>query len=318
MNEIKIDINEQDSGKRLDAYLSETEPFLSRSQVQRAIDQKRVSVNNISRKASYRLRTGDKIFFFPEETPVPPETEPENIPLELLFEDNYIAVVNKPAGMVVHPGCGNYQGTLVSSLLYHCKDLSGIGGKIRPGIVHRLDKGTSGVMVAAKNDLAHIELSRQFKEHSVIRKYRALVFGNPKILSGTINTPIGRDTTNRKKMSTKSKRSKNAVTHWMVLESFDFFTLIEATLETGRTHQVRVHLSSIGHPVAGDSQYGASAKVKQIKSKKTSDLIKALKRPLLHAGVLEFIHPKTKDLMHFEVSLSEDFSLVLKHLRQEL
>lgn len=318
MTQQQIEIDEQLAGKRLDACLSGVEPFLSRAQVQRAIEQKRVSVNNTSKKASYKLKSGDIIVFQPEEISAPAETEPENIPVDILFQDSYVVVVNKPAGMVVHPGCGNYRGTLVSSLLYHCRDLSGIGGKLRPGIVHRLDKGTSGVMVAAKNDLAHIELSHQFKAHSVFRQYKTLVFGTPHARSGTIDLPIGRDPANRQKMSTRARISKQAVTRWRAMEYFDGLTLMEATLETGRTHQVRVHLSSIGHPVAGDSQYGASGKIKQLSSKQTADLIKGVKRPLLHAGILEFLHPATKAPMCFEVPVPEDFSHVLKQLRQEI
>ncbi|MEI6127847.1 MAG: RluA family pseudouridine synthase, partial [Pseudomonadota bacterium] len=205
--------------------------------------------------------------------------------------DQWVIVVNKPAGMVVHPACGNHTGTLVNALLYHCKTLSGIGGVIRPGIVHRLDKGTTGVLVVAKNDLAHHSLSEQFKNHTVVKKYSALVFGSMEEASGTIRTPIGRHYSDRKKMSTQTRKGRDAVTHWYVKEAFDQLALLAVTIETGRTHQVRVHLSDIGHPLAGDELYGALKKIGSLHVKNVLDALKGLDRPLLHAGHLEFIHP---------------------------
>lgn len=314
MKRVLFTVLEADSGKRLDVVLSEQENSITRSQAQYAISQERVKVNQKSRKASYRVSTGEVVAIeIPD--PVPLAAQPENIPVEVLYEDSWVIVVNKPAGMVVHPACGNYSGTLVNALLYQCTTLSGIGGVIRPGIVHRLDKGTTGVLVVAKNDTAHQGLSEQFKKHSVVRKYRTLVFGTMHDASGTIASSIGRHRADRKKMSTKTRKGKNAVTHWKVLETFDTVTLLEATLETGRTHQVRVHLASIGHPVVGDEPYGGCKRLKAITSKTLQDAFKSIKRPLLHAGCLQFMHPGTGTLLSFEAPLPDDFISVLGMLR---
>ena len=303
-----------DDGKRLDVVISEKAPNLSRAQVQRAIQEKRVLVNNSTRKSSHRVNSGD-VFEIEIPEPVALRSEPEDIPIEIMYEDSWIAVVNKPAGMVVHPACGNYTGTLVNALLYHCTSLAGIGGVIRPGIVHRLDKGTTGVLVIAKNDTAHRGLSRQFKEHSVIRKYRAVVFGSMDESEGVIRTLIGRHPKERKKMSARPQRGRNAVTHWNVKEAFDSVTLVEASLETGRTHQVRVHLASIGHPVVGDRVYGASKRLRSVTSKAVQDAFKGISRPLLHAGYLEFVHPGKNVPLAFEAPLPADFVHVLTVLR---
>jgi 23S rRNA pseudouridine1911/1915/1917 synthase len=217
--------------------------------------------------------------------------------------------------MVVHPACGNYSGTMVNALLYQCTTLSGIGGVIRPGIVHRLDKGTTGVLVVAKNDAAHQGLSEQFKQHTVVRKYSALVFGTMREASGTVSSPIGRHPADRKKMSTHTRRGRNAVTHWNVLETFDMVTLLEATLETGRTHQVRVHLASIGHPIVADEPYGGCKRLKAISFKQLQDACKAIKRPLLHAGYLQFMHPDTGAPLSFTAPLPDDFVRILNILR---
>lgn len=314
MERLHFTVQEADHDQRLDMVLSQNKTRLSRSQVQHAIKEGRVWVNQVIRKASHKIHAGDTIEIeIPD--PIPLEAQSENIPIEILFEDPWVIVVNKPAGLVVHPACGNYTGTLVNALLHHCKTLSGIGGVIRPGIVHRLDKGTSGVLVVAKNDLAHQSLSRQFKQHTVVRRYSALVFGIMYKESGTISSPIGRHYTDRKKMSTKTKKGRDAVTHWKVQEVFDALTLLEASLETGRTHQVRVHLSSIGHPIVGDHTYGASQKLKSISSKSMLDIVKGVDRPLLHAGYLEFIHPHTKMAMSFSSPLPDDFSHVVNRLR---
>lgn len=314
MQKLQFKVLEKDSGKRLDIFLSEKKNLLSRSQIQKAIKEKRVWINQANQKAAYRICSGEvvKINLI---DPVPLQTVPENIPIEIIFEDPWIVVVNKPAGMVVHPACGNYSGTLVNALLYHCKTLSGIGGVIRPGIVHRLDKGTSGVLVVAKNDLAHQSLSEQFKKHTVCRKYQALVFGNMDTPAGTIKGLIGRDRIYRKRMSTKPKQGREAVTYWEVKESFHTISHVEATLETGRTHQVRLHLASFGHPIVGDQVYGSSKKLRSIASKKILDVIKGIKRPLLHAGKLGFLHPEKKDLIVFEARLPDDFLHVLNTLR---
>jgi 23S rRNA pseudouridine1911/1915/1917 synthase len=314
VKQLQFKVLEEDSGKRLDILLSEKKTLLSRSQVQKAIKDKRVWVNHVNQKASYRVSPGDVIEIDIID-PVPLQAQSENIPVEIVFEDPWIVVVNKPAGMVVHPASGNYSGTLVNALLYHCKTLSGIGGVIRPGIVHRLDKGTSGVLVVAKNDLAHQSLGEQFKKHTVLRRYKALVFGTMDNNSGTIKGLIGRHHIHRKKMSTKPRKGRNAVTHWEVKEEFDSFTFLEATLETGRTHQVRVHLESIGHPVVGDQVYGSSKRLRSVVSKKVLDVLKGINRPLLHAGSLQFVHPEKGAPMAFEAPLPVDFSHVLEVLR---
>jgi len=314
MQKVHFTVREVDSGKRLDVFIAEQENSISRSQARYAVAQGRVRVDKKSRKASYRLCAGETVAMeIPE--PVPLAAQPENIPVDVLYEDPWVIVVNKPAGMVVHPACGNYSGTLVNALLYQCTTLSGIGGVIRPGIVHRLDKGTTGVLVVAKNDTAHQGLSEQFKQHSVVRRYSALVFGAMHDPSGTISSPIGRHHADRKKMSTQTRKGRNAVTHWKVLESFDTVTLLEATLETGRTHQVRVHLASIGHPVVGDEPYGGLKRLKAISSKQLQDAFKAIKRPLLHAGCLQFTHPEKGALLSFEAPLPDDFVGVLGILR---
>lgn len=314
MEKLQFTIRDADSGKRLDVVLSEQGGALSRSQVQHAIKEERVRVNSVSRKASYKVSPGE-IIAIEIPAPVPLQALAENIPLEILFEDQWVIVINKPAGMVVHPACGNHTGTLVNALLHHCTTLSGIGGVIRPGIVHRLDKGTTGVLVVAKNDLAHHSLSEQFKNHTVVKKYSALVFGSPEGESGTVSSQIGRHYSDRKKMSTKTRKGKDAVTHWQVKEAFEHLSLLEVTIETGRTHQVRVHLSDTGHPIAGDAMYGALNKISSITAKNVHDALKGVSRPLLHAGYLEFIHPMEKTPRVFEAPLPDDFSHVLSILR---
>jgi len=300
---------------RLDCYLATDDRIKSRAQAQRAIKDRQVTVNDNYVKSSYQIQSGD-IIEVRLSDPVTIDVIPEPISLEILYEDADVIVINKPAGMVVHPGAGNSNGTLVNALLYHCKNLSGIGGKIRPGIVHRLDKGTTGVMVAAKNDLAHIHLSRQFEKHSIQREYRALVYGNMEVLSGTVNQPIGRHTLDRKKMSTKSRQGRNAITHWKVLERFKQLTLLKAWLETGRTHQVRVHLASLDHPIVNDLNYGTVKRLRMITDKKILDAVKGLDRPLLHAGFLEFVHPSSEQAMTFKAPLPADFNGILDILRK--
>ncbi|MFH1624556.1 MAG: RluA family pseudouridine synthase, partial [Pseudomonadota bacterium] len=232
-------VPEGDSKKRLDIFLSQQELPVSRSRIRRLIDTQLILVNNIFPKASFRVRKGDLIkVSIPE--PIPSGPSPENIPLDIIYEDSFVIVVNKPAGLVVHPASGNYSGTLVNALLYYTRDLSGIGGVIRPGIVHRLDKNTSGVLVVAKNDVAHQSLVSQFSEHSIIRNYIALVYGTFRKEEGTVVSLIGRHPVDRKKMSTKARRGKEAVTHWRLVEQFDEIALLEISLETGRTHQIRV------------------------------------------------------------------------------
>jgi 23S rRNA pseudouridine1911/1915/1917 synthase len=307
-------VSVQDSGKRLDIFLAERQALFTRSQVQRAIKDSRIRVDQIPQKASYHVRAGERIEVVLID-PVPLEGQAENIPLEVLYEDAALMVVNKPPGMVVHPACGNYTGTLVNALLHHCTTLSGIGGVLRPGIVHRLDKGTSGILVVAKNDTAHQGLSRQFKLHTIVRRYQALVHGSMGKTAGTIETLIGRHPTQRKKMSALPRRGRRAVTHWKVTEEFAGLTLLEVTLETGRTHQVRVHLSSMGHPVVGDGVYGAGKRKKEICLPGVRKALSEIDRPLLHAGYLQFTHPESQVLVEFAVPLPEDFSRVLQAVR---
>lgn len=314
MKSIEFEVSAQDNGKRLDVFLAEQQMLLTRSQVQKAIADKRVQVNGIARKASYRLRPGEQGFIeIPD--PVPLKSTAEALPLVILYEDHDLVVVNKPAGMVVHPACGNYTGTLVNALLYHCSNLSGIGGVLRPGIVHRLDKGTSGILVVAKTDASHRGLSRQFKDHSIVRKYQALVHGRMGNVSGTIETLIGRHPRTRQKMSTAPKKGRVAITHWKVAEEFPGVSLLEVTLETGRTHQVRVHLSSLGHPVVGDSLYGSAKRLKEMSMQTVRDMLRGVSRPLLHAGYLKFIHPLSAAAVDFTVPPPDDFMAVLNRLR---
>ena len=250
----KVFTADQDD-ERLDCFLTRMEPALSRAHVQKVIAEGQALVGGRVRKSNYKLQAGEEVIFhLPEAKPV--EILPEDIPLAILYEDSDIIVVNKARGMVVHPATGIYTGTLVNALLYHCKDLSGINGEIRPGIVHRLDKDTSGVMVAAKNDAAHLDLAEQIRTKAAHRIYWAIVCGNIREEAGVIKGDIGRHPTDRKKMAIVHEHGKPAVTHFRVLERFGDYTLVECRLETGRTHQIRVHMASIGHPVLGDPKYG--------------------------------------------------------------
>ncbi|MCP4714961.1 MAG: RluA family pseudouridine synthase [Deltaproteobacteria bacterium] len=307
-------VSDDQCGRRLDVYLAELTMVTSRAQAQKAIGEKRVFVNREVQKAAYRVSAGD-VVGLEVVAPVPCKAQAETIPLEILFEDEWVVVVNKPAGMVVHPACGNRSGTLVNALLSHCEVLSGIGGVLRPGIVHRIDKGTSGVLVVAKNDTAHVHLSAQFQQHTIVRKYKALVFGAMEESSGTISGLIGRHMTDRKKMSTRTRRGKHAVTHWHVDESFAGATLLSVMLETGRTHQIRVHLSSIGRSIVGDPVYGSPKQVTVIRSKRVQDTLKGVRRPMLHAGFLQFEHPATAKMLSFEVPMPDDFSQTVACLR---
>ena len=300
-------VEAEESGLRVDKYLSEQLPELSRSYLQKIIKDGQVLANDKPVKANYKVSMGDAIELEIPEA-VEPEIEPENIPLEILYEDADVILINKPKGMVVHPSAGHYSGTLVNGLMYHCKDeLSGINGVMRPGIVHRIDMDTTGVIIACKNDKSHNSIAEQLKEHSITRRYRAIVCGNIKEDEGTVDKPIGRDPSNRLRNAVTDLNSKNAVTHYKVLEIFGRFTLIEAQLETGRTHQIRVHMAYLKHPLLGDELYGP------VKSKEGSKL--GAKRQMLHAGILGFVHPSTGEYMEFESSLPEDFESVLQKLR---
>ncbi|MBS3977685.1 MAG: RluA family pseudouridine synthase [Syntrophomonadaceae bacterium] len=291
-----------EAGARLDLFLAEKYPDLSRSRIQGIISDRLLTVNQKIEKPSYRIRSGDRIEFkMPEPTPL--EAEPEQIPLEVLYEDQDLVVVNKPQGMVVHPAEGNYSGTLVNALLFHCRDLSGINGRLRPGIVHRIDKDTSGVLVVAKTDFAHQGLAEQIKRHSVARIYTALVRGNLADERGTVDAPIGRHPVDRKRMAVVHG-GRRAVTHYRVLKRFRGYDLIEARLETGRTHQIRVHMAYIGHPLVGDLRYGPA------------DNKLGLQGQALHATTLGFVHPRTGDYIEFSVSLPGRMELALRQLEE--
>ena len=295
---------ENEAGERTDKFLAEELEDRSRSYIQKLIKDGLVKVNDKPVKASYRLVLGDRI-----DITIPELDEPdivaENIPLDILYEDKDVIVVNKPKQMVVHPAPGHYSGTLVNALLYHCKDeLSGINGMMRPGIVHRIDMDTTGSLVVCKNDTAHQSLSEQLKEHTINRIYEAIVHGNIIEESGTVNAPIGRHPLERKKMSTHSKNGRNAVTHYEVIERFGEYTYIRCKLETGRTHQIRVHMASIGHPLLGDQVYGP---------KKCP--FPNLQGQTLHAKTLGFIHPETGEYLEINAQLPEYFENLLKKLR---
>jgi len=287
------------NGQRADKFIADNTE-LTRSHIQKLIEDGNVTVDGKAVKSNTKLKDGQNIeIIIPD--PVALETVAEDIDLDIVFEDEYMLVVNKPQGMVVHPAAGNYTGTLVNALLAHCGDsLSEINGVIRPGIVHRIDKDTSGLLLVAKNNEAHISLAEQIKEHSLTRKYIALVHGNVKEDEGTINAPIGRHHSDRKKMCVTDKNSKNAVTHYTVTERYNGYTFIECRLETGRTHQIRVHMASKGHPVIGDPVYGP-------KKSRFNE-----KGQLLHARTVGFIHPKTKEYMEFNTEIPERFLKYLK------
>ena len=293
-----------ESGKRLDAYISSKDEEMTRTTAQRLIEQGNILVNNKKQKVSYKVSTGD-VITVEEEQPQEIELKAQDIPVEIIYEDNDIIVVNKPKGMVVHPANGNPDGTLVNAIMAICKDsLSGIGGEIRPGIVHRLDKDTSGLLIVAKNDKAHINMSEQIKNHKVKKTYIALVRGIVKENEATIDMPIGRSNSDRKKMAV-NKNGKNAVTHIKVLERFNKYTLLEVNIETGRTHQIRVHLSHIGYPIIGDYTYSNGKNEFGVEGQ------------CLHAKQLEFKHPITEKEMKLEAELPEYFEKILQQLENK-
>ena len=292
-------------GQRLDVFVVEHCPELSRSHVQKLIEQGMVLVDGAQRKANYKLRGTEEVqVSVPEAEPI--TAAPEDIPLDILYEDKDIIVVNKARGMVVHPASGVYSGTLVNALLHHCQDLSGINGEIRPGIVHRLDKDTSGVMVCAKNDTAHLDLAEQIRTKTAHRTYWAIVHGNIKEEAGIIKGDIGRHPTDRKKMAIVRENGKPAVTHFKVLERFGEYTLVECKLETGRTHQIRVHMTSIDHPLVNDPKYGP---------KKSSPF--AIQGQALHSLQLTLTHPVTKEKMTFTAPVPSDMEKILTGLRNK-
>lgn len=294
---------ENAAGTRIDVFLKEACPDLSRSFLQKLLKSQDILVKGVAVKANYKVAFGDKV-----EITIPAATEPEIIAepmdLDIIYEDQDVILVNKPKGMVVHPAAGHYTGTLVNGLMAHCKDqLSGINGVSRPGIVHRIDMDTTGVLIVCKNDMAHNSIAEQLKEHTITRRYKAIVHGVIKEEQGTVDAPIGRHPTDRKKMSINEKNGRHAVTHYQVLERFNQFTYIECRLETGRTHQIRVHMASIHHPLLGDTVYGPEKCPFKVQGQ------------TLHAGILGFIHPRTRTYMEFEVPLPEYFENLLSKLR---
>ena len=302
MKEFSIDLNSE--GQRIDLYLSEQFEDRSRSYIQKIIKDGYVKVNQKPVKSNYRLSFDDRV-----EVTLPEAKEsdivPENIPLDILYEDQDIIMINKPKQMVVHPAPGHYSGTLVNAVLYHCRgNLSGINGVLRPGIVHRIDMDTTGALVICKSDFAHQSLAEQLSVHSITRKYRAIVHGNLKEDEGTIEGPIGRHPTDRKKMAINYKNGKDAVTHYKVLERFGQATYVECRLETGRTHQIRVHMASIGHPLLGDTVYGSSKNPYHLEGQ------------ALHAMILGFVHPRTCEYMEFTAPLPEYFVKLLSKFRK--
>lgn len=292
-----------EGGERIDKFLNEAMPDFSRSYLQKLIKNGNVLVKDICVKPNYRLNAEDEIQVrIPDDVSL--DIQPENIPLDILYEDEDLLVINKPKGMVVHPAAGHYSGTLVNALLYHCDgQLSGINGVLRPGIVHRIDRDTTGSLLVCKNDMAHRALAEQLKEHSINRRYRAIVWGNLKDDEGTVDAPIGRHPVDRKKMAINRQNGKNAVTHYTVLQRFSKFTYIECRLETGRTHQIRVHMASIGHPLLGDEVYGPG------KSPYT------LEGQCLHAMTLGFVHPRTGEYVECTAPLPPYFDHLLKTMK---
>jgi 23S rRNA pseudouridine1911/1915/1917 synthase len=301
--DLEFIVTAEEAGIRIDRYLSDQCSQVSRSYLQKLLKEESVLVNEKPVKSNYKVVTLDQIqLFIPEAVEL--EIEAEDIPLDIIYEDKDIILINKPKGMVVHPAAGHYSGTLVNGLMAHCKeDLSGINGVMRPGIVHRIDMDTTGVLIVCKNDVAHNSIAEQLKEHSITRKYFAVVHGVLKQDEGTVNAPIGRHPVDRKKMSINEKNGREAVTHYRVLERYRQFTYIECQLETGRTHQIRVHLASIGHPLLGDSVYGPAKSPYRLNGQ------------TLHAGVLGIIHPRTGEYMEFFAPLPDYFEDLLRKLR---
>ena len=304
MNKYEFNVISEYSGVRIDKFLSDNIEECSRSMIVQIIEEQNVLVNGKNCNKKYKVKENDFIeITIPD--PVEYIAKAENIPLDIVYEDEDLLVVNKNKGMVVHPAAGNYEGTLVNALLYYCKDsLSGINGVLRPGIVHRIDKNTSGLLIVAKNDFAHKHLAEQIKEHSFTREYEAVVLGNLKSEEGTVDAPIGRNPSDRKKMCVTDKNSKNAVTHYNVIERYNGHTHIKCKLETGRTHQIRVHMSYLGHPVAGDDVYSYKTKEKF-----------SFEGQCLHAKKIGFVHPRTQEFLFFDSELPEYFKDYLQKLK---
>jgi len=317
---IQLKTTTEDKGKRLDLFLAEKELNLSRSRIQRLIKEGKILVQNKKVKPHYRIKGGEKISI---QIP-PPEKlslEPQDIPLDIVYEDKDLLVVNKAAGMVVHPAAGNYKDTLVNALLFHCKDLSGINGVLRPGIVHRLDKNTSGLLVVAKNDFAHNSLAAQLKERVLSREYLAFCWGNLPKDKGVIETLIDRSIKDRKKMAVVKQKGREAVTEYEVLERFTLGDYHRIKLKTGRTHQIRVHFLYLNHPLMGDPEYGGRKKrlgmIKENLKGLANQVLKIIERQALHAKKIGFVHPRTGKYMVFESSLPEDMNNLLEFLRKK-
>ena len=304
MNEYNFVVTLENQGVRVDKFLSEYIDNISRSSIVNMIENGNLLVNGKEQNKKYKLKLNDSITLTVSD-PVEYSVEAENIPLDIVYEDEDLLVVNKAKGIVVHPAPGNYTGTLVNGLMYHCKDsLSGINGVLRPGIVHRIDKNTSGLLIVAKNDFAHNGLAEQIKEHSFKREYQTIVYGNVRE-NGTVNAPIGRSKKDRKKMCVTYENSKDAVTHYEVIQNYGEFTHLKCILETGRTHQIRVHMASIGHPVAGDDVYGPKK------------IITKLNGQCLHAKVIGFVHPRSGKYMEFNSELPEYFKNFLNEIKNK-
>lgn len=304
MPDYRFTVDEKQDSERLDKYLAALLSDCSRSYLQKLIKEGAVTVNEKPAKASAQLHTADEILICVPD-PILPDIQPQDIPLDIIYEDNDLLIINKPKNMVVHPAAGHYDGTLVNAVMYHCgENLSGINGIMRPGIVHRIDKDTTGLLVICKNDKCHNMIAEQLKEHSIERTYHAIVTGVIKEEDGIVNRPIGRHPDDRKKMTVNEKNGKTAVTHYKVLERFNGYTYIQCNLETGRTHQIRVHMSSLGHPLLGDEIYG----------RKSNRFV--TEGQALHAKTLGFIHPATGERMEFNSPLPEYFEHILAALRK--
>ena len=298
-------VTDDDLGERIDKYLKKQLPVSSRNYLQKKIERQEVLINGHAVKTNYRLRLHDRVQLIGDVSVHPVEILPENIPLDILYEDDDILIINKPKGLVVHPAPGHWSGTLVNAVMYHCKErLSGINGELRPGIVHRIDKDTTGSLIVCKNDLAHQKIAQQIAVHAIKRSYVGIVYGRTDS-EGCIHTTIGRDPKDRKRMAVNTTNGKDAITHYRLLEQFRKYAYMQFDLETGRTHQIRVHMASIGHPLLGDMVYG-SAKCRFV-----------LEGQTLHAKTLGFIHPSTGKYMEFEAPLPEYFDHLLSVLRKE-
>ena len=312
----ELTVSADEAGERLDVFVAARIEGVTRSRAKHLIEEESVTVNGRMAKPSYEMERGDAVAVVVP-PPVEPSAAPQDIPLDVIYEDPDIIVVNKPAGMVVHPAAGHPDGTLVNALLGHCKDLSGIGGELKAGIVHRLDVGTSGAIIAAKNDNAHVELQKQFKSRAVEKVYGALVMGSMREESGEFDSALGRHRSERKRISSHTRKGRAALTDWRVLERFGTqLTWVEVDLKTGRTHQIRVHFAEAGHALVGDPLYGGERKLKRITDVGVRAALAGFERPALHAWKLGVDHPRTGERMNFEAPLPDDLNNLLNELRE--